>query len=210
MDNSAKFWDKRSGKYDSQVNTIYAQTYEATIHHTKKYLKPTDMVLDYACGTGITTVELARSVKKIIAVDISENMINIARSKSREHGIPNIEYHVIDIFSDKFIKGSFDVVLGFNILYFLKDIDKTLTRIYELLKPDGFFISATDCLGEKKTMIGTIQLLLSKTGIIPYIRRFKTSELQEIIEAHHFSILETENLYDSPPNFYIAAKKENQ
>ncbi|MCT4620156.1 MAG: class I SAM-dependent methyltransferase [Marinisporobacter sp.] len=197
-----------SKNYDSQVNSKYAQTYDKTVRITKKYLKHTDVVLDYACGTGITTIELSEDVKKVCAIDISEDMISIARNKSKKNGISNIEFDVADIYNEKLKKNSFDVIMAFNILYFIKDIDKVLNRINELLKPNGIFISATDCLGQKKTFITVIQSLLSKIGAIPYIRKFKISELREIIEVGKFSIMETHNLYDYPPNYYIVARKK--
>lgn len=207
MKSADKFWNKMSHNYDFQVNSKYAQTYDETIKITQKYLKNSDVVLDLGCGTGITTIKLAADVKKIDAIDISENMIDIAKSKANKHGLSNIEFGVLDIYSEKLKKGSYDVIMAFNILYFIKDLNKLLYRVNELLKPDGIFISSTDCLGEKQTLTIMIQSLLSKMGLIPYIKKLKISELKEMITANNFSVVEAQNLYDSPPNYYIAAKR---
>lgn len=208
MVNVKKFWNKTSKNYDSMVNSKYAEAYNKTIKITKNYLKNTDIVLDYACGTGITTIELSRNVKKISAIDISENMISVARNKCKKEGITNVEFNIGDIYNEKLKKSSFDVIMAFNILYFIKDVDNVLSRINELLKPGGTFISVTDCLGEKKTFSIGAQYLLSKLGVIPYIRRFKVSELRESVEAGGFSIIQDISLYDCPPNYYIAARKK--
>lgn len=208
MKNAKSFWDKMSSKYDCQVNSKYSDTYAKTINITKKYLNDTDVVLDYGCGTGLTTIELHENVKKIHAIDISGNMISIAKSKSKKKGISNIHFDVIDIFDEKLEESSFDVIMAFNILYFIEDIDKVMNRINELLKPNGTFISATDCLGEKKTVMILLQSLLSKIRVIPYMRKFKISELERIVEGSNFSIIETQNLYSTPPNYYIVARKK--
>lgn len=208
MKSADKFWNKMSHNYDFQVNSKYAQTYDETIKITQKYLKNSDVVLDLGCGTGITTIKLAADVKKIDAIDISENMIDIAKSKADKHGLSNIDFGVLDIYNEKLKKGSYDVIMAFNILYFIKDLNKLLYRVNDLLKPDGIFISSTDCLGEKQTLTIMIQSLLSKMGLIPYIKKLKISELKEMIAANNFSIVETRNLYDSPPNYYIAAKRK--
>lgn len=208
MKNAKSFWDKMSSKYDCQVNSKYRDTYAKTINITKKYLNDTDVVLDYGCGTGLTTIELHENVKKIHAIDISGNMISIAKSKSKKKGIANIHFDVIDIFDEKLEESSFDVIMAFNILYFIEDIDKVMNRINELLKPNGTFISATDCLGEKKTVMILLQSLLSKIRVIPYMRKFKISELERIVEGSNFSIIETQNLYVTPPNYYIVARKK--
>ncbi len=207
MSNTKEFWNKMASKYES-VNPKYDEAYNKTIEITKRYLKNTDVTLDFGCGTGITTIELAESVKKIHAIDISENMIEVAKGKTEKRGITNIEFDTTNIYDKKLEKNSFDVIMAFNILYLIGDIDNTIQRINELLKPNGLFISVTDCLGEKITSITLIQSILSKIGVIPYIKRFKTSELERIVEVGDFTILETQNLYDSPPNYFIVARKK--
>ena len=127
-----EFWNKMSKGYDAQVKSKFNEAYNKTIEITKKYLKNTDIVLDYACGTGITTIELCENVKDINAIDISENMINIAKEKSEKRNIKNIQFNVVDIYDKRLKKGSFDVIMGFNILYFIRDIDNVIKRINEL------------------------------------------------------------------------------
>jgi len=207
MKDAKNFWDKLSRKYDNQVKK-YELTYQKTIEKTNKYLGKDDVVLDYACGTGITTVALAGKVNKICAIDISPKMIEVAKSKADEKKISNIEFSQTDIFNDSLRKGSFNVVLAFNILYFLKDIPETVQRINDLLIPGGYFISTTDCLGEHKKIISVLSFCLSKIGIFPHMQMLKMSELENIIKQGHFEIIETENLYENPPNYYIAAKKK--
>ena len=59
MPTVSEFWDGRAQNYDAQVGTHYAEAYEKTAACFKKYLKPTDTVLDFACGTGIVTFAVA-------------------------------------------------------------------------------------------------------------------------------------------------------
>src|SRR3990170_5776686 len=49
--------------------------------------------LDIGAGGGRYALPLARSSKKVIAVDPSEGMLNVLRSGMTEHGINNIEIH---------------------------------------------------------------------------------------------------------------------
>jgi ubiquinone/menaquinone biosynthesis C-methylase UbiE len=162
--------------------------------------------LDFACGTGITTVELAKNVKEIRAIDISDNMIDLAKKKMEKHDIKNVNFTTCDIMSDTIKDQSFDVVLAFNILYFLEDIDEILIRIRHILKSGGLFISVTDCLGEKKSILNVFQSFLSTIGIIPYTRKYKMRELECLIEKAGFSIIETDNFYTNPPNYFVVAQ----
>lgn len=82
-----------------------------------------------------------------------------------------------------------------------------LHRINELLKPGGLIISATPCMGEKKTFLSTLLLLLSKIGLVPNTRSFKISELEDSIVNGNFEIVETECLHQSGQQYFIVAKK---
>lgn len=59
MPTVSEFWDGRAQNYDAQVGASYAKAYEMTADRFKQYLKPTDTVLDFACGTGIVTLAVA-------------------------------------------------------------------------------------------------------------------------------------------------------
>jgi len=51
MDKSEKFWDKAANTYDQEENKD-EQTHNKIIERTKEYLKISDIILDYGCGTG--------------------------------------------------------------------------------------------------------------------------------------------------------------
>ena len=67
MPTVSEFWDGRAQNYDAQVGASYAKAYEMTADRFKQYLKPTDTVLDFACGTGIVTLAVAPAVKSVRA-----------------------------------------------------------------------------------------------------------------------------------------------
>lgn len=204
---SAKFWDKISTNYDKNVNNTYSQTYCDTIENTKKYLKSSDVVLDFACGTGIITTEVSTSVKQIYAIDISTKMIEIAKNKCLNKHISNVQYDTVTIFDDRLKNESYDVILAFNVLCYMKEYRKAIKRIKQLLKPGGFFISATDCEKSKLKLPILRRYFLSMLGRNPFIKRFKPSELEYGIKKQGFKIIEAKNLYDTPPNYFIVARK---
>ncbi len=205
MDKSEKFWDKTANKYDQEEKKD-EPTYNKIIEKTKKYLKISDIVLDYGCGTGLISNEIADNVKVIHAIDISSKMIEIAKKKAAGRKIENIDYAHSTIFDERYKSGSFDVILAFYILHLLEDTHKVMQRINELLKPGGLIISATPCMGEK-TFPSILLSLVSKIGLIPNIRSFKISELEDSIANGNFEIIETECLHQSSQQYFIVAKK---
>jgi len=76
----------------------------------------------------------------------------------------------------------------------------------ELLKPGGFLISATPCLGEK-LFLRSLLFLAGKVGLVPYTRSFKIRHLVGTIEESHFTIVESDCLKKSSQEYFIVAKK---
>ncbi|CAG0990950.1 MAG: class I SAM-dependent methyltransferase [Candidatus Methanoperedens sp.] len=205
MNRSEKFWDKMANDYDREEKKDEL-TYIKIIEKTKKYLKISDIVLDYGCRTGLISNEIADNVKVIHAIDASSKMIEIAKRKADGRKIENIDYSQSTIFDEKYKRGSFDVILVFYILHLLEDTPKVMKRMNELLKPEGLIISTTPCMGEK-TFLSILLSLVSKIGLIPNIRSFKISELEDSIANGNFEIVETECLNQSGQQYFIAAKK---
>ncbi len=207
MDKSERFWDRAAATYD-QEEKKGEQTYKKIIQKTKMYIDAGDTVLDYGCGTGITNIGIAGSVKEIQAIDISSKMIDHAKRKTAKYKIENIYHLQTTIFDERFEKESFDVVTAFTVLHLLEDIPRDIKRIHELLKPEGLFISSTPCIGEK-IFTYILLSLVSKFGLVPEIKPLKFLELKNIISEGGFSILESECLDKKTQQYLFIAKKNN-
>ena len=88
----------------------------------------------------------------------------------------------------------------------MEDYQKTIQRINDLLKPGGLIISVTPCIGEK-IFLNISLSLLSKIGLVPDIKSFKISELEDSIANGNFEIIENEDLQKGMPQIFIVAKK---
>jgi 2-polyprenyl-3-methyl-5-hydroxy-6-metoxy-1,4-benzoquinol methylase len=205
---SVKFWDNMAHVYDKHAMKKYAQAYAETVTLTREYLKETNHVLDFACGTGLTTVQLARNVQSIHAVDISPGMIEIAQDKCKKQGISNVSFDCATLFDERLKPGVYDKVLAFNILFALPQQEKVFARIGELLKPGGMFISATDCLAESSLKYRIGIWVMARLGKVPYEKLYTRKSLKAAISAGGFDIIETHNLYETPPNLFIVARKK--
>ncbi len=206
-----KIFDMSAKTYDQTEEKRFEQATIKTLKNTKKYLKASDIVLDYGCATGTKALELAAHVKKIYGIDISSKMIEAAKRKAVERKIENVDFAQTTLFDERFKEESFEVILAFNILHLLEDSRQAVQRITELLKPGGLFISIAPCLGEKMAFLTKLQfslfLLLGKIGLFPSIKRFKFSELEDLIATGNLQIIETERFYGELSGYFIVAKK---
>lgn len=206
MSKSEKFWDKRAVEYDKNEKK-QEETYNKALENAKRYLKNTDIVLDFGCGSGMLTIQLANLVKEIHALDISSKNIEAAEQRTKGNNIENISYAQTTIFDDRYKKESFDVILAFNILHLLEDTPKSVRRINELLKPGGLFISETASLGETRSFFRYLMAFLSKMKLLPHVVALKFFELEELISKDDFQIVETEILGQSMQTYFVVAKK---
>jgi tRNA (cmo5U34)-methyltransferase len=102
-------------------------------------------VADIGAGTGLLSKLIIDSYPKakITLVDISEEMLNIAKNRLKQY--PNIEYNLSD-YSKQLPAGNFDLIVSSLSIHHLSDKSK----IKEILYPNGIFINADQILGKSK------------------------------------------------------------
>ena len=178
-----------------------------TLINAKKYLKASDIVLDYGCATGLFSIELAGSVKKVHGLDFSSRMIEMANRKKDELKIENIDFARGTIFDGRYEKESFDIIFASDILHLVEDAPKVVRRLNELLKPGGMIITATATMGEMNSFIKVIFSLLNKIGLVPKLSYFKMRDVEALIANGGFQIIETEILNKNNTEYFAAGKK---
>ena len=97
-------------------------------------------VLDIGCGTGITTVQIAKKINNIgyvSGLDFSETMINEAIKYSEKLGIKNINFAVKDIQNEELKILEYDAAFSrFGVMFFSNPI-MAFKNIYSALKKNG-------------------------------------------------------------------------
>ena len=100
-------------------------------------IKKGDMVLDVGCGKGIITPILnEKSQSKVLAIDLSEEMIKGAIEAHK--GNNNLEFICGDFLEEGF-NNQFDYIVIFNAYPHFLDTAKLCSVVYKALKPNGHF-----------------------------------------------------------------------
>jgi SAM-dependent methyltransferase len=150
-------------------------------------LAPGSRVLDAGCGTGIPTArQLAGAGHKVTGVDISEEMLRLARQD-----VPDAEFHHLDI-ADMDL-GDFAAVVAFFSLLMLPraEIPDVLTKIHHILEPGGYFLLS---MVEADLDDTPIHFLGSPVRVTGYIR----DELEKIVTSAGFELLDLRHLPYAP------------
>lgn len=96
-------------------------------------------VLDLGCGAGDVTLMVARMVGpsgRVVAVDMDEAALKIARSRADGAGLSNVEFHQGRIGELQGL-GAVDAVTGRHILIHMPHPEETVAQIFGLLAAGG-------------------------------------------------------------------------
>jgi len=187
MADPARFWNRLAKRYARGAISDPA-SYQRKLDETQALFTPDMRLLELGCGTGSTALLHAPHVAHIRATDFSEAMIQIARDKAAAAGIGNVAFEVASVDTLAADPSSFDMVLALSLLHLLEDRAPALACIRDLLKPGGYFVSSTVCLGETMGFFRYIAPLGKAVGLLPTLRVFTPDELARSIEEAGFGI----------------------
>lgn len=113
-------------------------------------------VLDLGCGTGYPAILAAQAVGghgSVVALDLSEGMLAVAKRKARDLGLTNIQFQAEDVMALPFEPASFDAVLSRFCLMFLPDIPMAVNKVSRVLRPGGYLAAAVWSGADKNPFI---------------------------------------------------------
>jgi len=143
------------------------------------HLKPGMTVLELGCGAGYFTQELARSGADIVAIDVSPELLEIARANC---SAPNVRYQIQNAHALSYAEAVFDSVVGSSVLHHL-EIEEALREIYRVLKPMGtIYFTEPNMLNPQIAIQKNIPWIKRKLGDSPDETAFFRWPLWRLLE----------------------------
>ena len=99
--------------------------------------------MDYGCGPGRYTVEMARLVGtsgKVIAVDLVELALEETRRKLAAGGFHNVDLNLAQDYDSGVGDGVADIVFAIDMFHHISDTNVFLREVCRITKPDGLLI----------------------------------------------------------------------
>lgn len=188
-----KYWSKRSNTHDTVVLYIVGHTINREIENWLiNQFNDTDVVLELGCGSGLFSEIIATVVKRLVATDLSGEMIEQANKKLSK--FINVETRIEDSYKTSFDDNTFDTVFMANLLHIVKNPVAILMEANRVLKDDGRILTV-DYTGYgmsffKKLALG-FRYMKKWHSPAPYSKNLGPDELTEIAQKAGFV---TENL----------------
>lgn len=131
--NVEEAYNSWSEQYDTNLN----KTRDLEAVSLREMLKNIEFenCLEIGCGTGKNTEWLLTKGKKILSIDLSENMLEIAQQKIKNE---KVQFQKLDITKDwNFTTEKFDLVVCSLVLEHIENLDRIIELIAERLTNKG-------------------------------------------------------------------------
>ncbi len=132
----------KAGEYFNQMAGRFGRTYIPgrswrALAHALLRLMPPMVIADLGAGEGTLSQLLARSARRVIAVDNAEAMVEFGTRLAREHGLTNLEYRLGSLEDPPIGPGEVDLALFSQALHHASSPAKALSAAARILRPGG-------------------------------------------------------------------------
>jgi ubiquinone/menaquinone biosynthesis C-methylase UbiE len=189
---AAAAWERRGDWFDRNTGNLAAWLCDAAC------MKPDDIVLDLACGSGqpsTTAAERVRPNGRVVATDLSPDMVAVTRRKAQRLGLDNLEAREMDMQALTFPDATFDAATCRFGMMFCPDPVKAAAEIHRVLKPGARFATAVWDVPAKNPFFTVITAALGEFVPLPPpdpaapggFRLAPPGELERVLKAGGFS-----------------------
>lgn len=188
---NSKIFYKTMSKFYDLVDVIYFRNYSNSPRKVVfETIENGNSVLDLCTGTATNALKIAKAypLSKVVGIDLSKDMLKIAREKATKANISNMKLYRMDATKLKFKDKSFDKILLSLVLHEIDDnlADSMIGEAKRVLKDEGEIIiteweRSTDL--SKKILFFPIEVLEPK----PY-KTFINKDLKTYFEKHGLSV----------------------
>ncbi|OUR95776.1 hypothetical protein A9Q84_14840 [Halobacteriovorax marinus] len=187
MKDESLFWNNMAQKYAAKA-VPSQEIYEEKLNLTRDLFKADMKVLEIGCGTGTTSLIHAPNVAHITGSDFSAEMIKIAKDKAKTKKVTNVKFIQESVQEMDYPENKFDVIMAHSILHLLEDKKETLDKIYKSLKPGGYFVTTTGCIGGIFKIFKPLWYIGFKLGKLPYLGFFTKTDFTSLVRESGFTI----------------------
>jgi len=134
QDKAREYFDQLAGRFGRSY--VPGRSWQA-LAHTMIALLPPLTVADLGAGEGTLSQLLAKTARKVIAIDNAPKMVEFGSRLAKKHGFKNLEYRLGDIEDPPIAKGSVDLAIFSQALHHAIHPERALAAAHRILKKSG-------------------------------------------------------------------------
>lgn len=149
------------------------------------HLNGEEWVLDAGCGAGHTALAFAPYVQRVIAYDLTAEMLKQVEQLATQRGVTNLSTRQGDVEELPFDAATFDIVVSRYSAHHWPDPKKALAEFVRVLKPGGQFI-LSDVVGYEEFAADSYLQTLEVLRDPSHVRDHRISEWERYMTAAGF------------------------
>jgi len=134
QDKARAYFDELAGKFGRSY--VPGRSWQA-LAHTLITLLPAQTVADLGAGEGTLSQLLAKTAKKVIAIDSAPKMVEFGAKLAADHGFANLEYRLGDIEDPPIDKASVDLAILSQALHHAIRPERAIAAAHRILRKGG-------------------------------------------------------------------------
>ena len=150
--------------------------------------RPKGRVLDLACGPGILSAALAPQTASLLGVDLTPEMIRLARERCRKAGLRNVRFLEGPAEALPFAPATFDDVVTRLSIHHFQAPHAVLREVRRVLKPDGGLILA-DTVSSADPSESELHNALERLRDPSHVRMLSEPDLLQVVTEAGFAVV---------------------
>ncbi len=204
-----EYWSRFSNTYDKNQEYVVGKEFLDEINREIDRLPELGELVEFGCGTGKFTVSIAEKSKSLIATDLSDSLLEVA--KDRVHNHPQVTVQKENCEDTSFKPESFDSVFMANLIHVIENPTKTLQECRRILRSGGriVIVSFTGhgmSLWEKIKMGVRFARTFGKPPA--HAHSYTLENVVSILEETGFVIEESKLIGNRTKALFLVAKKQ--
>ena len=186
--------DRSDTLFEKLYQRVKAYSLNKKLRLLTRYTKSRGRLLDYGAGTGAFVQQAQKGGWHAEGVEPNE----LARLRAREKGLS------LEQSWKALSKGGYDVITLWHVLEHLPDLENSITRIYQLLKPNGILVLALPNF--KSWDAQHYGSFWAGYDVPRHLWHFSRESVEALFSTHGFELQKTHPLYFDA--FYVSLLSE--
>lgn len=203
-----EYWSKFANTFDDDQKYIAGSAVQQALKEKLSEESDLGELIEFGCGAGFFTKAIAANASHVLATDLSDEMLVMARTQLKD--LQNVNIEKADCEKTDFPDAKFDSVFMANLVHVIENPLIALRESYRILKNGGLLliISYTPYGVKLFPKIKMVIRFIRKWGRPPaHYRNLSPDELSSLVESTGFLVEEVQLIGDKIKGLYLKGRK---
>jgi ABC-2 type transport system ATP-binding protein len=140
-DVTEEYWSRFADSYDENQEYVVGKDFIGEIDREFSRLPNLGKTVELGCGTGVFTELITPKTMHLVATDLSNELLALARERLNNH--PKVVIQKENCMATSFAPGAFDSVFMANLIHVVENPDKVLLECHRIIRIGGKVIIVT-------------------------------------------------------------------